>query len=99
VTTAHTVSRLRIAHSLPWSTVGGSEQATVRLARAAEGEEFTSSAFCLPDARPVRKLFEREGIPAESARQVARIITTSPEAWLKTMAEKELGLSVDVATD
>jgi VIT1/CCC1 family predicted Fe2+/Mn2+ transporter len=51
------------------------------------------------ERREIAALFEREGIPPESARQVSRIIATSPEAWLKTMAEKELGLSVDGAND
>jgi glycosyltransferase involved in cell wall biosynthesis len=44
----------RIAHILPWPSVGGSELATLRLARAVEGEEFTSVAF------------SRDGIPVVS---------------------------------
>jgi glycosyltransferase involved in cell wall biosynthesis len=55
--------RRRIAHIIPWPSVGGSELAQMRLARAVEGNEFTSIAFCLPNAAPVREMFEREGIP------------------------------------
>lgn len=44
-------------------------------------------------------LFEREGISAEGAKTIARIITTSKESWLKTMVEKELGLSADAPTN
>jgi glycosyltransferase involved in cell wall biosynthesis len=52
----------RIAHILPWPSVGGTEAATARLACAAEGQEFTSVAFCLRGAAPVRALFEQAGI-------------------------------------
>ncbi len=48
---------------MPWPSVGGTEQATVRFANAVEGDEFTSVAFCLPDAGPVRALFEQAGVP------------------------------------
>jgi glycosyltransferase involved in cell wall biosynthesis len=58
--------RWRIAHILPWPSAGGTELATLRLARAVEGDEFTSVAFCLPDGGPVRELFVREGIPVVS---------------------------------
>jgi vacuolar iron transporter family protein len=40
-------------------------------------------------------LFEEDGIPHEDARQVARIMARHPEALLKTMVQKELGLHVD----
>jgi glycosyltransferase involved in cell wall biosynthesis len=58
--------RRRIAHILPWPSVGGTELATLRLARAVEGDEFTSVAFCLAEAAPVRELFARESIPVVS---------------------------------
>jgi glycosyltransferase involved in cell wall biosynthesis len=54
---------VRIAHILPWPSVGGTEAATVRLAQAIEGDEFSSVAFCLRGAAPVRALFEEAGIP------------------------------------
>ena len=53
----------RIAHMMPWTNVGGTEHAQARLARAAEGDEFTSVAFCLRDAPDVRAIFDRAGIP------------------------------------
>jgi glycosyltransferase involved in cell wall biosynthesis len=53
----------RIAHILPWPSVGGTELATLRLARAVESSEFTSVAFCLSNGGPVRELFAQECIP------------------------------------
>ena len=53
----------RIAHVLPWPTVGGTEHAQLRLATAVEGDEFTSIAVCLSTAAPVRALFRAAGIP------------------------------------
>ncbi len=52
---------LRIAHVLPWSEIGGTELATLRIANAVEGEKFSSVAFCQPQASPVRELFEANG--------------------------------------
>jgi glycosyltransferase involved in cell wall biosynthesis len=53
----------RIGHIMPWPSVGGTEHAQARLAAAVEGDEFTSVAFCLREAGPVRALFEAAGIP------------------------------------
>ena len=55
----------RIAHIMPWPSVGGTEHAQARLAAAVEGDEFTNVAFCLPDAGGVRALFENAGIPVQ----------------------------------
>jgi predicted membrane protein (TIGR00267 family) len=41
----------------------------------------------------VRALFQEEGLSADAAAEVARLIATSQHSWLKTMTEKELGLS------
>lgn len=46
-----------IAHILPWSSVGGVEQATLRVAQAIETGGFRSTAFCLPDADAVADMF------------------------------------------
>lgn len=46
-----------IAHVLPWSSVGGVEQATLRIAQAVEADGFRSTAFCLPDSSLVSDLF------------------------------------------
>jgi vacuolar iron transporter family protein len=60
---------------------------------AAEAEEV--------DQRPgeaeaeVAFMLEREGLAPDSARRVAREIASSKPVLLKTMVEKELGLSVD----
>jgi glycosyltransferase involved in cell wall biosynthesis len=60
--TAQPPRPVRIAHILPWPSVGGTEAATVRLARAVEGGDYTSVAFCLRGAAPVRALFEQASI-------------------------------------
>jgi VIT1/CCC1 family predicted Fe2+/Mn2+ transporter len=62
-----------------------------------EGREIVRNPTV--ERREIVALFQREGLPLESARTVARLITTSPESWLKTMVEKELGLSVDAPSD
>jgi glycosyltransferase involved in cell wall biosynthesis len=55
-------TRKTIAHIMPWPCVGGVERATARMVRWVEGDEFRNVAFCLKDARPVREMFEHEGI-------------------------------------
>lgn len=47
---------------MPWPCVGGVERATARMVRWIEGDEFRNVAFCLKDARPVREMFEQEGV-------------------------------------
>jgi vacuolar iron transporter family protein len=43
----------------------------------------------------VAYMFEEDGLPHEQAREVARMMAEHPEVLLKTMVEKELGLSVE----
>jgi glycosyltransferase involved in cell wall biosynthesis len=50
-----------VAHVLPWPSVGGTELATLRIARAVGGEQFAHTAFCLKGADAVRELFEGGG--------------------------------------
>jgi glycosyltransferase involved in cell wall biosynthesis len=50
-----------IAHILPWSSVGGTEHAALRIAQAVKGEGFESTAFCLGGDSPVRELFAAGG--------------------------------------
>lgn len=50
-----------IAHILPWPAVGGTEHATLRIARAIDSTRFRNIAFCVPGAKAVTALFEREG--------------------------------------
>jgi len=53
----------RIAHILPFPSVGGTEHATLRIAKAVDPSRFTSVAFCLPEAAPVREFVKDCGIP------------------------------------
>lgn len=50
-----------VAHVLPWDTVGGTEHATVRVARAAAGYGFRSTAFCPSASGPVAEIFRAAG--------------------------------------
>jgi glycosyltransferase involved in cell wall biosynthesis len=54
-------NRAHIAHVLPWSTIGGTEHATLRLAQAAGNASFAHTAFCHGDDSPVQKMFESAG--------------------------------------
>jgi len=56
-------SRVTIAHVLPFPCVGGTEHATVRVAKAVDPSRFASIAFCLRDAEPVTALVSASGIP------------------------------------
>lgn len=55
------IRRFRIAHMMPWCSVGGVELATFRIAKALERTEFEHIAFCYRDAQPVRSLFTDAG--------------------------------------
>jgi glycosyltransferase involved in cell wall biosynthesis len=52
----------RVAHILPWPTIGGVEQATLRIADAVVGRGFENVAFCLAGETPVQDLFQSRGI-------------------------------------
>ena len=43
----------------------------------------------------IKILFESEGLSAADASKVADLIATSKKSWIRTMVEKELGLSMD----
>lgn len=43
----------------------------------------------------VAYMFQEEGLPEETAKEVAAVIARHPEVLLRTMVEKELGISVD----
>ena len=53
----------RVAHILPFPSVGGTEHATLRIAKAIDPRRFTSIAFCLPHAVPVQQFVSNCGIP------------------------------------
>jgi glycosyltransferase involved in cell wall biosynthesis len=46
---------------MPWAAVGGTEHATLRIARATEGAGFSHVIFCRGDAPEVRDFFEAKG--------------------------------------
>ena len=54
-------SRYKVAHVMPWAAVGGTEHATLRIARATEGAGFGHVIFCRRDAPEVRDFFASEG--------------------------------------
>jgi glycosyltransferase involved in cell wall biosynthesis len=53
-------SRYKVAHVMPWAAVGGTEHATLRVARATEGAGFGHVMFCRSDAPEVRDFFASE---------------------------------------
>jgi glycosyltransferase involved in cell wall biosynthesis len=54
-------SRYNVAHVMPWAAVGGTEHATLRIARATEGAGFGHVMFCRSDAPEVRDFFAAAG--------------------------------------
>jgi glycosyltransferase involved in cell wall biosynthesis len=52
-----------VAHILPFPAVGGTEHATLRIAKAVDSARFRSVAFHLPDAAGVRQFFADAGVP------------------------------------
>lgn len=50
------------------------------------------------ELREMAILFEHEGVAAEDAARIANTLVRYPEAYHKTMVEKELGLQVGVST-
>jgi glycosyltransferase involved in cell wall biosynthesis len=52
-----------IAHILPFPSVGGTEHATLRIAKAVDASRFTSVAFGLPEAEAVKSFFGAAGVP------------------------------------
>ena len=49
-----------VAHILPWKSVGGTEQATLRIARLVSDSEFRHTAFCPAPSSPVQDMFAAE---------------------------------------
>ncbi|MFL6282797.1 MAG: glycosyltransferase [Pyrinomonadaceae bacterium] len=54
-------SPYNVAHVMPWAAVGGTEHATLRIARATEGAGFSHVMFCRGDAPEVRDFFASAG--------------------------------------
>lgn len=63
-------SRHKIAHILPWPSIGGTEHATLRIAQATDGEEFQHMAFHLEGADAARELFADAGFETAAYRAV-----------------------------
>jgi glycosyltransferase involved in cell wall biosynthesis len=59
-------ARYNIAHVMPWAAVGGTEHATLRIARATAGAGFGHVIFCRRDAPEVRDFFAAEGFETET---------------------------------
>ena len=53
-------SSFHIAHILPWSTVGGTERATLKIAQSVQGP-FQHTAFCHGGRSPVQQMFAANG--------------------------------------
>lgn len=58
-----------------------------------DSERIEVERFPDEERREVRALFQAEGLSPQDAETVARLISKSEESWLKTMVEKELGLT------
>lgn len=63
-------SRYTIAHIMPWTSVAGTEQATLRIAEGVEGPQFKSVAFCLDGSTPVSEMFAAAGFETAGYRAV-----------------------------
>lgn len=55
-----------IGHILPYEGIGGTEHATLQLARAAQQAGFSNTFFVLEECGEVRRFFEKEDFPVES---------------------------------
>jgi len=55
-----------IAHIMPWSSVAGTEHATLRIAQAVDGAHFNSVFFYLEDAPAVGEFFNSAGFKVVS---------------------------------
>lgn len=56
-----TSKRQHIAHVMPWEGVGGTEQATLRIARSVQDAGFDSTFFCVRSAPVVSDFFASAG--------------------------------------
>lgn len=79
-------SRYNIAHILPWPSIGGVEQATLRIAQGVESAQFKNIAFCLPGPVPVREMFAAAGFET-SVYQAVDPSYRRPRAFLRASFE------------
>ena len=77
-------SLYNVAHIMPWAALGGTEHATLRIARATGGTQLRHVMFCLDDAPAVAAYFADAGFETftynriePSYRHAARYLRTS----------------------
>jgi len=58
-------------------------------------EENEADTMPEEEKREIAVLFESEGLSASDASKVADLVTTSRKSWIRTVVEKELGLSIE----
>ncbi len=63
-------SKARIAHVLPWVSIGGTELQTLRLAEAARNLGYSNMIYVPPNAEKVRALFREAGFEVFEYEQV-----------------------------
>jgi glycosyltransferase involved in cell wall biosynthesis len=61
---------LQIAHIMPWSSVGGTEHATLRLAQALRSRNYEHTIFCPDGSSPVPVMFRNAGFETCAYRTV-----------------------------
>jgi glycosyltransferase involved in cell wall biosynthesis len=72
----------RIGHILPWSTVGGTEISTLRIAQGLPGPDYHHVAFCSAEAAAVESFFSAAGFPTATYRS-AELSYRRPAPFLK----------------
>jgi len=83
---------------MPWAGIGGTEHATLRIARAVRDRGFHSIAFCRDDAPEVHEFFRAAEIPTVSYR-LTELSLRAPVAFARntrTIARELKRLDVDL---
>lgn len=79
-------SSYKIAHVMPWVSIGGTEHATLRIAEAVRAGGFESVMFCLREADETQEFFAAKGFPIIEYDAVEPSLT---KAW-RTRRENEM---------
>ncbi len=77
---------IRVAHILPWPTVGGVEQATLRIMKLAVGDGLEHVAYCLDGEHAAREFFTGAGCETASFRAVQPSLRR-PGGWWRANRE------------
>lgn len=89
--------RPNIAHFLPWTGVGGTEQATLRIAEAIS-EDYSHVMFCRKDAPPVGDFFAQAGFETVAFEPITPSYRHAFDYWrasaalARTLKEREINL-------